>query len=192
MVPVDRAFLYVEPREGAEPSFSFVGPTPYGPPEKCWWDARTYETGHPGLLWQRHGAGRTAYFPWPLDTLFYGHSLPECRSLLAHAVRQVAAAAPGRRCWKRTCHRRWRRRCIASGRSGATLVHLVNSSGHQDRSYHEPLPVFDRHLTLRVDGPVRSVTAAALGQELRFEQQDGHVRVLLPRLDLLELLVLER
>src|SRR5581483_8234920 len=26
LVPVDRAFLYVEPREGAVPSFAFIGP----------------------------------------------------------------------------------------------------------------------------------------------------------------------
>jgi hypothetical protein len=39
---------------------------------------------------------------------------------------------------------------------------------------------------------VRRVTAAALGQELRFEQRDSGLSVLLPRVELLELLVLER
>ena len=61
------------------PPFTFVGPTPYGPPEKCWWD-ESLETDHPGLLWHTYGKGRTAYFPWPVDALFYGHSLPECRA----------------------------------------------------------------------------------------------------------------
>ena len=192
VVPVDRAFLYVEPREGAEPSFAFIGPTPYGPPEKCWWDAETYETDHPGLLWHRYGAGRTAYFPWPLDALFYGHSLPECRSLLAHAVRRVMGAAAGVALLETDLPPQVEATVHRQASSGATLVHLVNSSGHQDRSYHEPLPVVDRHLALRVDGPVRRVTAAALGQELRCEQQDGRAHLLLPRLDLLELLVLER
>ena len=87
-VAVDRAFLYVEAREGAEPSFAFLGPTPYGPPEKCWWEP-SLETEHPGLLWHTHGEGRSAYFPWPVDALFYGHSLEESRALLGHAVRTV-------------------------------------------------------------------------------------------------------
>ncbi len=193
VVPVDRAFLYVEPRDGATPSFAFIGPTPYGPPEKCWWDAATFETDHPGLLWHTHGAGQTAYFPWPLDTLFYGHALPECRSLLAHAVRTVTHGDGTGACESQvetdlppqveiTLH--WQ------PSSGATVIHLVNSSGHQDRSYHEPLPVFDRSITLHHDHPIRAVTSAALGQDLPFEQAAGRLRITLPRVDLLDLLVL--
>jgi hypothetical protein len=197
LVPVDRAFLYAEPRPGAQPSFAFVGPSRYGPPEKCWWDAEL-ETDHPGLIWHTHGAGKTAYFPWPVDALFYGHSLMECRSLLAHAVRTVAG---GRQVEtdlppfiEVTVHRQ---PALASSpsphpsHSGATLVHLVNGSGHQDRSYHEPAPFFDRALAVRSAQPVRRVTSAALGEELRFEQAAGWVRFRLPRLELLDLVVLE-
>ncbi|HEU5315790.1 MAG TPA: alpha-amylase family protein, partial [Chloroflexota bacterium] len=142
LVPVDRAFLYVEPRDGAEPSFAFVGPGRYGPPEKCWWDDEM-ETGHPGLLWRTHGKGRTAYFPWPVDTLFYGHSLMECRSLLSHAVRTVAGGAQVETDLppqvEVTVH--------TQPSSGATLVHFVNGSGHQDRSYFEPAPFLERTVT---------------------------------------------
>ncbi|HEV2126631.1 MAG TPA: hypothetical protein VGW38_28055 [Chloroflexota bacterium] len=184
-VPVDRAFLYVESRQGAEPSFAFLGPTPYGPPEKCWWEPGL-ETDHPGLLWHTDGRGKTAYFPWPADTLFYGHSLEECRALLGHAVRTVMGGAqvqtdlPPQA--EVTVH--------AQPSSGATLVHLVNSSGHQDRSFHPATPFFDRHLSLRLDRPVASVRSAALDQELPFEQKDGWVHLMVPRLDLLDLLIL--
>jgi hypothetical protein len=186
LVPVDRAFLFIEPRGGADPSFAFVGPSRYGPPEKCWWDDEL-ETGHPGLLWQTHGQGKTAYFPWPVDTLFYGHSLVECRSLLAHAVKAVAGGAqietdlPPQ--VEVTVHRQ--------PSSGATLVQLVNGSGHQDRSYFEPAPFFERTLSVRSDRPVQRATSAALGKELSCEQRDGWVRLTLPRIDLLELVVLE-
>jgi hypothetical protein len=186
LVPVDRAFLYVEPRPDARPSFTLIGPSRYGPPEKCWWD-ETLETEHPGLLWYAHGRGKTAYFPWPVDALFYGHSLMECRALLAHAVRTVAGGAqietdlPPQ--VEVTIHRQ--------PSSGATLVHLVNSSGHQDRSFHEPAPFFDRTLTVRGGVPVGRVTSAALGRDLPFDHTDGGVRVTLPRLDLLDLLILE-
>ena len=70
---------------------AFVCPDPpssrYGPPEKTYWDV---ETEHPGLLWQHHGLGRTAYFPWPIGALFFDLSLPEYRALLVNAVEQVS------------------------------------------------------------------------------------------------------
>ncbi len=189
-VAVDRAFLYVEPREGAEASFAFLGPTPYGPPEKCWWEP-ALETDHPGLLWYSHGRGRSAYFPWPVDALFYGHSLEESRALLGHAVRTVMGGAEQAQVQtdlppqvEVTVH--------AQPSSGATLVHLVNSSGHQDRSFHPAQPFFDRTLSVRVDGAVSAVRSAALERDLPFERRDGRVEVRLPRLDLLDLLLLLR
>ncbi|HEX2186827.1 MAG TPA: alpha-amylase family protein [Chloroflexota bacterium] len=186
LVPVDRAFLYVEARQGAEPSFSFIGPTRYGPPEKCWWDAEL-ETSHPGLLWQGYGQGRTAYFPWPVDALFFDHSLMEWRSLLATAVTAVAG---GRQLQTDLPHQ-VEVTVNHQPASGATLLHLVNGSGHQDRSYFEPAPFFERTIALRTERPVQRVTAASLGQEVPFEQADGQVRFTLPRLELLELIVLE-
>jgi hypothetical protein len=187
VIPVDRTFLYVEPRAEATPSFTFVGPSPYGPPEKCWWDD-TLETDHPGLLWHRHGEGQTAYFPWPVDALFDGHSLMECRSLLAHTVTTVA----GGRQIETDLPPQVEITVDRHLASGATLVHLVNGSGHQDRSYFEPGTVLDRNVGLRIgaDTRVQRATSAALGTELSFEQDGDWVRFTLPRLDLLDLVVL--
>ena len=185
VVPLDRAFLYVEQRDGATPSLAFIGPTAYGPPEKCWWEDEM-ETDHPGLLWRSHGKGKTAYFPWPVDTLFYGHSLMEYRSLLANAVRGVAGGVQVETdlppTVEVTVHRQ--------PSSGATLIHLVNGSGHQDRSYFEPATFFDRSVSLRHDQPVRRVHSAVLERDLEFEQAGGRVRFTIPRLDLLDVLVI--
>ncbi|CAA9306033.1 MAG: hypothetical protein AVDCRST_MAG77-6090 [uncultured Chloroflexi bacterium] len=74
--------------------------------------------------------------------------------------------------------------------SGATLVHLVNSSGHQDRSFHPAQPFFDHTLTVRLGRSATSVRSAALGKDLPIEQVDGGEKVHLPRLDLLDLLVI--
>jgi hypothetical protein len=187
-VAVDRAFLYVEPREGAVPSLAFIGPMPYGPPEKCWWEP-ALETDHPGLLWHTHGKGRSAYFPWPVDTLFYGHSLEESRSLLGNAVRQVMGG-PGKAQVETDLPPQVEVTVHTHPSSGETLVHLVNSSGHQDRSFHPALPIYERQIGIRVDRPVTSVRSASLDRDLEFEQADGWVRVTLPTLELLELLVL--
>jgi hypothetical protein len=139
------------------------------------------------LLWHKHGQGTTAYFPWQVDTLFYGHSLMENRSLLAHAVASVG----GGRQIETDLPPQVEVTVDTQPSSGATLVHVVNGSGHQDRSYFEPASYADRRLGVRVEGPVRRVTSAALGEELPFEQADGVVRFRLPRLELLDLVVLE-
>ena len=187
-VALDRAFLYVKLRDGAVPSFAFLGPTPYGPPEKCWWEP-SLETDHPGLLWHTHGTGKTAYFPWPVDTLFYGHSLEECRAVLGNAVRKVLSGGSTAQVEtdlppqvEVTVH--------TQPSSGATLVHLVNSSGHQDRSFHPATLFANRSLTVRVKHPINSVRSAALNKELEFEQAEGQVKIALPSLELLDLLVL--
>jgi hypothetical protein len=186
LVPVDRAFLYVAARPAAIPSFTFIGPSRYGPPEKCWWDD-ALETDHPGVLWHAYGKGQTAYFPWPVDTLFYGHSLLECRSLLATAVTRVA----GRRQVETDLPPQVEVTVQRQPSTGATLVHLVNGSGHQDRAYFEPASFFGRQVTLHVEGPVTQVTSAALGKALAFEQAGDTLRFTLPQLDLLDLVVIE-
>src|SRR5262249_7738315 len=98
LVMLDRAFLTAEPREGAVPALTLIPQSRSGPPEQIYWE---HETAHPGLRHREHGRGRTAYFTWPVDALFYDHSLPEHGALLAQAVataaggrRQVVAAAP--------------------------------------------------------------------------------------------------
>lgn len=87
LVMLDRAFLTVEPRPGAEPSLTLIPRSRNGPTEATYFD---HETDHPGLLHYAYGQGRTAHFPWPVDRLFFDRSLPEHRALLAQAVATLA------------------------------------------------------------------------------------------------------
>lgn len=185
MVPIDRVFLEVEAVAGATASFTYTGATRFGPPEKCWW-AEEDETDLPGLLHHVHGAGRTAYFPWPVDSLFAAHSLIEYKALLAQAVRTVAGAVQVVTDLLPQVEVTVDRHLA----SGATLVHFVNGSGHQDRSYFDPIPMFGHAVAVRPDGPVARVTLGSTGADVPFVQEDGFVRFTLPRLDQLELAVL--
>jgi hypothetical protein len=184
-VMLDRAFLTVDLRDGVVPSMTLVPQSRSGPPEKTYWD---YEADHPGLVHFEHGRGRTAYFPWPIDALFYDHSLPEHRALLVQAVATVAGG---------------RRQVIADappqvevvlGRrpDGGHVVHLINHSGHQDRSYHDPLPIYDLGLSIDLGAPAPGgARALVAGQGLPLERDGGRVTLRLPRLDLFEAIVLE-
>lgn len=184
-VALDRAFLYVDPRPEAVPSFALIPPSRYGPPEKTYWEI---ETNHPGLLWHTHGRGRTAYFPWPIGGLFFDLSLPEYRSLLVHAIesvskggRQVVTNAPPQV-----------EIVVGEQRtSGRVLIHLINYSGHQERSFHDPLEIRDVRVALAGVGGRSRAFSAQLGESLPTEMLDGRVSFVLPRLDLFDLIVLQ-
>ncbi len=185
LVALDRAFLYVDPRPEAVPSFALIPPSRYGPPEKTYWEI---ETNHPGLLWHAHGRGRTAYFPWPIGGLFFDLSLPEYRSLLVHAVesvsksgRQVVTNAPPQV-------------EIVVGQQperNRTLVHLINYSGHEGRSFHDPLEIRDVEVTIRGVRAGAHARSAELGKSLSLETSEAELTFVLPRLGLFDLVVIE-
>jgi len=185
MVPIDRVFLEVEVRATATASFTYTGATRFGPPEKCWW-ADEDETNLPGLLHHTHGDGRTAYFPWPVDSLFAAHSLIEYKALLAQAVRTVAGPDQVTTDLPPQVEVTIDRHAA----SGATLVHFVNGSGHQDRSYFDPIPMFGHVIAVRAVAPVTRITLGSTGSDVPFVQEGGYVRFTLARLDQLELAIL--
>src|SRR5262249_10749997 len=153
---------------------ALIPPFRYGPPEKCYGEI---PTDHPGVLWHTSGQGRTAYFPWPVDRLFQDIAMPEYRELLRAAVTWVAGgdvspveAGPGPPpCVEGPVHDQ------AGG--GRRIVHLVNFSGHQDRSSHAPLEI--RDVSLRIAPPAAGAgRARALfsGRDLPLRREaDGRV-----------------
>ena len=173
-VAIDRAFLYVRTRPGATPAFTLIPPSRYGPPEKIYWEV---ETDHPGLIWHRYGEGRTAYFPWPVDALFYSHSLPEHRTLLVNAIARVSAG--GRQV--ETNAPPQVEVVVGEQPTGATLIHLINYSGHQEHSFHEPLPIRDIRVVLR-GGSATHARSTWLRQDLPVEQTAGGVAFTVPTL----------
>ena len=144
------------------------------------------ETERPGLLHFANGRGRTAYFPWPVDHLFFDHSLPEHRALLAQAVarvaggRQVVSSAPPQV------------EIVLSRRpSGESVLRLINHSGHQDRSFHDPLPIFNIELSLALQGdrPTRA-RALVAGEALSLTTRGERTCLTVPRLDGFEVVLL--
>ena len=184
LVALDRAFLHVEPRPDALASLALIPPSRYGPPEKIYWEL---DTEHPGLLWQTFGRGHTAYFTWPVDALFFDHSLPEHRALLVNAVervalggRQVVTNAPPQV-----------EVFVGARAEGKTIVHLINYSGHQEHSFHDPLEIRGIRVELRGETAAARAYSAKLGEALSVERTDGGVAFVLPRLGLFDSIRLE-
>ncbi|MEQ4205738.1 beta-galactosidase trimerization domain-containing protein [Actinopolymorpha sp. B9G3] len=185
LVLLDRAYLYVEPRPDAVCSFGLVPPSRYGPPEKCYWDV---ETDHPGLLWHRHGSGRTAYIPWPIGGLYDDLGRPEHRDILVHALdevgggRQLSTDAPAHV------------EIVVSTQDDPhrTLVHLINYSGQRGRAFGPPLPIHDIQVELPGVATVAAATSLRRGMPLETSRTAaGAVTFTLPHLDLFDLVVLD-
>jgi hypothetical protein len=68
---------------------------------------------------------------------------------------------------------------------------LVNYSGHQDRSFHDPLEIRDIRVELRGIGIPARARSARLGASLPIEPTDGGIAFVLPRLGLFDMVVLE-
>ncbi len=185
LVMLDRSFLHVEQKEGAIPSLYLIPPSPYGPPEKTYWQIETEE---PGLIWYSYGKGKSAYFTWPIGALFMDHALPEHRGLLAEAIKRVSGNIV-----QVDTNAHPLVEVTVGGQEGKDnlIVHLINYSGHVDRSYHQAIPM--RDITLSIEAPTAYNQAKALvsGVELPIEQQEDRARLTLPELGLFEVIVLE-
>ena len=74
---------------------------------------------------------------------------------------------------------------------GKTVVHLVNYSGHQDRSFHAPLEIRDIAIELRSGPSGAQAYSARLDETLPMQPAEGGVRFVLPRLGLFDSILLD-
>ena len=135
-----------------------------------------------GIVVTAHGSGRCAYFPWQVDALFYKHSLPEHSELLAVAVEAVAA---GGRQVTGDIPPQVEVIVGEQAEAGRTLIHLINYSGHQDRSFFPPIELRDLRVRLR-DRTLREARSTALDAPLQVAD-DGTIS--LPSLGWMDVLV---
>jgi hypothetical protein len=156
-----------------------VPPSRYGPPEKTYWEV---ETDYPGLVHGAFGAGKVAYFPWQPDALFYGHSLPEHKRIIATAVERVS----GGRQISGNLPPQVEATVIDQPSARRKVVYLINYSGHQDRSFFPAIEFRDLAIRLN-DVNVASARSAITGKALDVSE-DGTIT--LPSLGWMDAIVL--
>jgi hypothetical protein len=182
---LDKAYLYTAPKKGSSQSLSLIPPSNFGPPEKNYW---TIETSHPGIIWNSYGKGKTAYFPWQPDRLFFFLSLPEHSALMAQAVERVM---PEKRQVVTDAPEQVEVTLMRQEGTGKLSAHLVNFSGHSDKAFRMPLPIHDIQVSLAVDSEPSHARAAKLQQSLPVRCENGYATFTLPRLDMYEMVTLE-
>ena len=162
----------------------FIPPHMFGPPEKCYYKD---ETSIPGLLLSQFGDGSVVVIPWQIGRHYermanHAHCLifaAALRDLLGFRSNLITNAPPLVEFRSQT------------RRDGQwQLLSLVNHSGQNRAARHQPLPIYNIQITLRVSTPVSGIHALWAQQQLSWTHADQSITFTLPRLDLLETLVI--
>lgn len=182
-IPLDTPWLECVPAEGARALLRYVPPGMYGPPEKCYY---TEMTGHPGVIASRAGKGACAVLPWQIGSQsarFPTHALAGLFQAVLDGVlglpRSIFLEAPPLVELSAACR----------PADGALLLGLANLSGQNGPAVHAPLPVHGLRFRLQAFGGAQRIESLTQG-ELNCERMpDGSLAFTLPRLDLLEMIL---
>lgn len=175
---------YTELPPSPRPLLTLIPPAMFGPPEKVWVDKT--ESEKPGLLLTGYGKGRLAWIPWDAAGLYYRHSSEGHAGLIAGLIDHLL---PGGRQVKTNAHPLVEITLMRQLRSGRTLVHLVNLSGHSNTAYFAPLPM--RNIAIQVLGEYGSARSVSLGSKLELQPAAGYTGFVVPTLEDYEVVVLE-
>jgi hypothetical protein len=167
-----------------KPLLTLIPPAMFGPPEKVWVDK--VETSIPGLAFASHGAGEVAFIPWDVGGLYYRNSSVAHAGLMADVIHRLL---PHGRQLRTNAHPLVEITVMRQPRSGRTLVHFVNLSGHSDTAYFAPIEMRDIEVTL--DQPVSRARVASSGESLPLSGEGNARKFTLPRLGAYEVVVLE-
>lgn len=185
LVYLDGPYVEAGYRSGARRRLRLVPPSPFGPPERCYYQVVTDE---PGMVVQPYGNGRAAYLPWLCGALFYRQGHPNTSAFAADVLEHHAGLAPLGGNLPPMVEATLFERTDGSFR----LLHLVNSSGHFGVSYFAPLPIADLEVRLPAQGEPSSVTSLVSGRECAWSVNGAWLTVRVPTLNLLEAVRISR
>lgn len=187
---LDGVYYYTTIAPSATRLMRLIPPCMYGPPEKCYYEVTV---DAPGAISNAYGKGLTSYLPWELGRLYNRHSWPGHRRIFVAVLenvlgleREILTDAPdvveivlltqaGK--WMEP-EKHW-------------LLQLVNGSGHSGTAYHKPITMHNIRITLPVPRHPASVRSMTSGQEINYSVGGGRLEVEVPRLDLLESVLIE-
>ena len=187
-LPLRGQVVYCHPAAEAQTLFTLIPPfAPMDvvgrPPERA--SIPVPHTDIPLLIRHACGEGEVLFLPFSLTDLIRDYKLYDHY----HLVGRLADALLGRRRLEvsgpSTIH------VTSFGKEKAQLIHLVNETG--ERPLRETVPVLDIRLSLAIPegASVKAVRATLEGQTVTCGEKDGRLEILLPRLDVWQMIVVE-
>src|SRR6266536_16030 len=185
LVYLDGPYVEADYRTETRRRMRLVPPSPFGPPERCYYETVTKE---PGFTVHTHGKGRAVYVPWLCGALFYRHGHPNTSDFAADVLEHHAGLAPLRGYLSPMVEVTLFERANRSYQ----LLHLVNGSGHFGVSYFAPVPMRDLEVTVPYDGEPSAVISLASDRECRWSWSGGQLTIRVSELRLFEALKIAR
>jgi hypothetical protein len=139
LVAVGSAFVFADIKPAAQRFAALIPPHHIGPPERCYY---TQVTDIPGVTKNPFGKGAGVFIPWLPGELFceggYDNTMLFMRGVL-FGLCGLSSAAPGLPPQAEVA---------VAEKPGATVVQLVNASGHFGTSFYRPLPIHNAGVSL--------------------------------------------
>ncbi len=182
-VPVGKGWYGYE-GEAKSSLCAIMPPQCFGPPELCY--EKEEPTGGFGLLINDYGAGKTAYLPWEIGTLYFNEGY-DVWFLFAKAVVEEVLGQ------KSIAPELSEMVEVTYGKcKEGLLVSLVNGTGHFSTSFFKPVEVRDIEIVLPWNLPTASCYALSGKKECQCVVEDGQVRIKLDKLGMFETLVINK
>lgn len=168
-----------------------------GPPEIIGGHDRT---GYFALGIKKHGTGKGVLLPANIGRLYYQQGYEEHKNLVLDIIRYIYPEAdqliqtnlPER---VETIIQSYTLNTAANigihGKNGL-MVHLVNLTGFSGNTYFQPLPVFDRSISIKCDFKPSRVFGLVNKQPVAFTWKNGYVSFHVKKLEDYEAMVINR
>ena len=178
--------LLCEPVAGTESFLGFIPPAMIGPPEKCYY---TEVTEIPGLITNKFGEGKTAFFPWRLGSIYhhkrhYGHAvlvMSALQNLLGYEQEIKTEASPMieiARQKSKTGDFEW--------------YGLMNHTGQLGNGFFAPVPIQDISFKIKPEKKVKSIKGLKEGKVIPYNKKDdGWIEIIVPELRSYDVVLLE-
>lgn len=178
-------YCYAAYRPGVRQHMRFIPPHRHSPPEDAY---PTNITDYPAFTVNAFGKGRGVYVPWKPGADHYQYGFPHMGSFMADLLESVLGIERVTGNLPEVVEVEHTRRPDGS----VDYVHLINYTGHSQRSYFRPVPI--RGLVVELPwrkAPPRSARSMPRDKPVRFESGGGVLRLFVDELELFEAIRLD-
>jgi len=182
LVYLDGHYVFGSYNDQVKTYFRLIPPHMYGPPERCYY---TQVTDHPGFTVHPYGKGKGIYIPWKPGELFHRQGYTNTSDFAADLLEHAAGLTPVRG----NVPPMVEVTVFEQQGKNASLLHLVNGTGHFGVTFYEPVTLSDLEVKLpagTVPQAVTSVASLVTGKEYSYELNDGQLTVKLDKLSLFD------
>ena len=183
-------YLYVDfmeciLKESAKGYLGLIPMAMYGPPEKCYY---TEVTEIPGVIENTYGDGKFVLIPWQVGDHYeykshHAHSMIVQTALndlleLEYDIRVDASPL-------------LEISYLKSDSDDYTLIGMNNLSGQVGTAYHQPVPMHEIKVDIKIDKPVRNIRLLKSGKDVRMTNTKGITSFRVPVLYEYEVAIVE-